>query len=47
MRAFILFYMQTRRCELQEINPGPHNSNDVTIGLAFICETFSVIYYFI
>ena len=46
MRAFILFYMQTRRCELQEIqNPGPHNSNDVIIGLAFICETFSVIYY--
>ena len=60
MRASILFYMQTRRCELQEIqNPGPHISNDVTIGLAFTCETFlgdlllgrggctQVIYYFI
>lgn len=50
MRAVLLFYMETRRCELQEIqNPGPHNSNDVTIGLAFICETFlgDLLLYFI
>lgn len=47
MRAFILFYMQTRRCVLQEIKTSaPSSLNDVTIGLAFICETFSVIYYF-
>lgn len=47
MRAFILFYMQTRRCVLQEIKTSaPSSPNDVTIGLAFICETFSVIYCF-
>lgn len=50
MRAFVLFYIQTRRCVLQEIqNPGPLTSNDVTIGLAFICETFlgDLLLYFI